>query len=205
MLKSVFFKYANYTNPVNYEHQYDNEKCREENREIRRILRVVYPKDLPLTDIGCGTGLGQYLLQEFPYIGVDRSAAAIAHCRREWLGTFIHTDAKDYIKTVDRLNPVFLFSLDYLKIETIAQYLEKTDELFIAIRYNEPFKSKTSVYSGRERIFRMIHTKKKRERLDRLLHSFGAYEFPLLDEPNYLVTIIDKRGPDRLLAGGSDG
>lgn len=197
MLKRLFFKIANYTDPTNYEKQYDNPKCQNENEEIKRILNTEIPHTLPITDIGCGTGMARSLLTN-PYIGIDRSEKQIAYCRETYPNSlFIQTEADDYSKLVDRLNPLFLFSIDYLDLKTVERYIQKTDRVFIAIHYNQPYLSETSVYSGREFIYNLFHPKKKRYQLQALFKRYGGVSFPLCREPFYTVTIIKPNQKNR--------
>lgn len=191
--KEIFFKHANYTDPIKYEDQYENEICKRENREIEKILNTYIPDELvPITDIGCGTGLGKSFLTN-PYTGIDRSGRLIEYCRRHHHeGLFLKVDAEDYAEGVSSLNPIFLFSLDYLDLYTIETFIKKTERIFIAIHYNKPYLSETSVYSGKAELFNAINPPPKRKLLYELFKKYNGTTFKLLDEEFYFVTIIEK-------------
>lgn len=150
--------------------------------------------NLIITDIGCGTGLGNRLLDSrHQYVGIDSSEKAIKYCRSIYEeGLFIQRDADEAIKHIETVNPLFMFSLDYLSVETIHEFIKKTDKIFMAIHYNKPYLSGTSAYKGDKQAFSTIHPKWK-ERITRgLFERYDANTFKLLDEEYYYVTIIKK-------------
>ena len=149
-------------------------------------------KDMTITDIGCGSGLGRRLLPHMDYIGVDAAEKCIEYCKQNYDGTFICGDAAEFIKNVDKLNPIFLFSLDYLDLVTIEQYLQKTDDYFFAVHYNLPYLSSTSVYSGNRELFYEIHPPDEIIARQELLKDFGVITTPLLGELNYKVSILQR-------------
>src|SRR5690625_1415965 len=196
VMKNIFFQGANYLEPTKYEEQYNNEICERENEEIKRIINSNIDSDINLliTDIGCGTGLGSDLLDErHQYVGVDRSQKSIEYCRKhKKRGTFIKANAENIVKEVKKINPIFIFSIDYLSVKTISEFIKKTDKIFIAVHYNKPYLSQTSVYSGRSWLYRLIHPKRKRNAMYALFERHNAKTFKLLDEDYYYVTIIKK-------------
>lgn len=167
-----------------------------ENEEIKRIINSNIDNDIDLviTDVGCGTGLGSDLIDNrHQYVGIDRSVKSIEYCKRHnKKGIFINSNAEEAIEYVDSINPIFLFSMDYLSTKTIQKFIEKTDKLFIAIHYNEPYLSQTSIYSGKKWLYRLLHPKRKTNATRALFERFNATTFKLLDEDYYYVTIIKK-------------
>lgn len=193
----MFFQRANYLEPIKYEEQFDNNICQRENEEIKRIINsnIDIDSNIIITDIGCGTGLGNTLLNQehAMYVGIDSSKKSIEYCKQNHKkGHFIQATAENFIKHTTRINPIFLFSLDYLSVRTVYEYLEKTDKIFIAIHYNKPYLSPTSVYKKQKFWFDMIHPKRKKKKLFELLDEFNAERFKLLDEDYYYVTIVRK-------------
>lgn len=190
----MFFQKANYLTPEKYEEHFDssNEIVNRENETIKDILTHFIPPDMEITDIGCGTGLGRKLLPNQQYIGVDSSQNSIDYCKEQYEGIFYCEDAESYINTVDRINPIFLFSLDYLTLETIEKYIKKTDNILIAFHCNKPFLSKTSVYSDKEETYYKLHPKEEIESRLALFETYEAQTFNLLNEEFYYVSIIHR-------------
>lgn len=193
MNKSIFFQEANYCDPEKYEDHFDNEIARRENEEIERILRRHIPADVPVTDVGCGSGLGRRLLPYHEYTGIDLMEKSICFCRKHYHGQFHCIDAGKYIEKVDRLNPIFLFSIDYIPLDVVEKYLQKIDQVMVAVHLNKPYLSQTSVYSGKKDVFEVLHPEWKRKGLLELFQKYGGETFPLLGEEYYWVTVI-KRG-----------
>lgn len=194
MIKKWFFHRANYADPVKYNNQYDNDVCNRENEEMRKVLRSLVSNDLDITDIGCGTGLGRELLNGHrKYLGIDNEPKVIEFCKEHREGGYKLADANKYIDTVDKINPIFLFSMDYLKEEAIRKYINKTDRLLISIHYNKPYLSPTSVYSGRKWLSRIILPEAKKEEILELFQEEGATTYKLLDEEYYYVTILERK------------
>lgn len=126
-------------------------------------------------------------------MGIDRSKKSIEYCNKHNKdGLFINEKAETFIKDVDSINPLFIFSIDYLSVKTISEFIKKTDKIFIAVHYNKPYLSQTSVYSGRSWLYRLIHPKRKRNAMYALFERHNAKTFKLLDEDYYYVTIIKK-------------
>lgn len=194
--KHSFFQEVSYSIPSIYENKFDeqqNEIVRAENQEIESILKSNIPESMSITDIGCGSGLGRRMLKNEDYTGVDMLKEAVEYCQEHYKGTFIQASAEDYIKLVEKINPIFLFSIDYVDLESIEEYLIKTGDIFIAVHYNEPYKSETSVYSGNEDKYRELHPiEQVHERL-LLFDRYNAVTYRLLDQNYYYVTILDKR------------
>lgn len=101
-------------------------------------------------------------------------------------------DAEKYIDTVDKINPIFLFSIDYLTLETVEKYIEKVDKIFIAVHCNKPYLSKTSVYRNNRKIYYELHPKGELEALRKMFQSYQAETFKMLGEDFYDVSIIKK-------------
>lgn len=190
MIRKWFFRRANYLNPEKYEQQYDNLLCQRENEEIARIINSNIDNDITIVDVGCGTGLGSQLIENpLRYLGIDENESLIRYCHKHRQGFFYWMDAESFVEGFKKLNPIFIFSLDYLNIRVIKKYLEKTDRIFIAIHYNKPYKSLTSVYSGRKLLFNIIHPFWKRKRIRAILEAYGASTTKLLGEDAYFVSI----------------
>lgn len=190
----MLFQEANYYEPIKYEEHFNssNEIIEAENEEIKRILIDHINLDLTITDIGCGSGLGRKLLKDIDYVGIDNAEKSIEYCKEHYKGSFYCEDAESYINRVDSFNPIFLFSLDYLSLDTIEKAINKTDQVFIAVHYNKPFLSKTSIYSSKETIFYELHPVEEiRAKLD-LFDRYQAITYKLLDQDYYYISIISK-------------
>lgn len=190
-MRSLSFQESNYSNPKKYDDNFDNDIGKREDNEIQRILLENLNPDITVTDIGCGTGLGRTLIDN-EYIGVDRLAETTEHCKNNLKGTFIHESAESYIKKVDSLNPIFLFSIDYLDVDVMEEYINKTEDTFIAVHCNRPYLHTISVYSGKEDVYYDLHPKEDIEARLELFDSYGGETFKLLGQEFYYVTIIKK-------------
>lgn len=195
--KNTFFHEANYYEPQKYEEHFDekNKNVKRENEEIKRILDLNLPQGIRVTDIGCGTGLGRRLISH-DYTGIDVSEANIRYCKKHHEGRFFNIDADLFTETVDRINPVFLFSIDYLELSIIEKYIQKTDQVFVAVHYNRPYLNPSSVYYERKNEFNAIHPRWRRIKMNQLFREYGGETFPLLGEEYYWVTVIRKGGID---------
>jgi SAM-dependent methyltransferase len=195
--KNTFFQKANYFEPAKYDEHFnpeENKVVRRENEEIRAALdcNMIFEK-MRITDIGCGSGLGRKLVPpDTRYTGVDSSKNSIDYCKQNYEGTFICKDAADYIKGIDALNPIFLFSLDYLSLETIEEYLQKTDALFFAVHCNQPYLHPYSVYANKKDVYYELHPREEIQKRIDLLDLYGVITTPLLDEPYYYLSILQK-------------
>lgn len=189
--KEDFFTQVGYDNPDDYNERFNNRIAEIEDAEIQAILKENIPEDIVVTDIGCGTGLGRTLIDN-EYIGVDQTIEAIEYCKEHHEGTFINKSVEEYIKTVDSLNPITLFSLDYIELDTVEEMIQKTDKVFIAIHYDKPYKSKTSVYSKDKKTYYELHPKKVIKERMNLFKKYNAETYNLLGQDYYYVTIIKK-------------
>lgn len=187
------FKEIMYSNPETYNDKFSNDIANRENEEIRRILKQHIPNETTVHDIGCGAGLGRELLgTDFKgnYYGIDSIIESVVHCRLNYEGIFLCEEAETFIKNEESVNPIFIFSADYMSTETLEAYIQKTDEVFIAVHYNEPFLSETSYYSGQENTFYDLHpAEAQRDKLS-LFERYNGDTFRLLDQDYYYVTII---------------
>lgn len=190
-MKNTFFQKARYCDPKSYNEHYNNPICELENCQIQRAIELFIPEDVQITDIGCGTGLVKTLVHH-PYIGIDISPENIAYCKTHYEGEFHAISAEEYIKRIDKLNPIFCFSLEYIDIDAIEQYIKKTERVLIAIHYNKPYLSPTSVYSGKKLLFDTLHPEKRRKEIQDLLDSYKAFSYALMGEEYYRISVIKR-------------
>lgn len=134
------------------------------------------------------------LLPDHDYIGIDRVVNNIEYCNEifKYRSLFMYVDAEKYIETVQKLNPIFIFSIDYLSLPVMEEYIKKMDDIFIAVHYNKPYKSLTSVYSENELLFETIHNRKTIDQRLNLIQKYGGKTYRLLEHDYYYVSIIKK-------------
>lgn len=187
------FKKVMYSDPEEYNGKFSNEIAERENKEIQRILAKHIRPDSIVHDIGCGTGLGRELLGDTftgDYYGIDNIIESVVHCRVNLKGIFLHETAEKFIEHEKVVNPLFIFSADYMDIETLEAYIQKTDEVFIAVHYNEPYLSQTSYYQDQEETFHELHPPHMQLEKLSLFERYGGDTRRLLDEDYYYVTVI---------------